>query len=110
MRYSRAACRFILHLYQEAVEDYTKVLQFNPSYAQAYCERAHCYIYLKDFEAAMHDCNQAIMLSPKYAEAYFRRGNINYKLGNKVDACVDWIKASGLGNQAVNYNLRKFCK
>ncbi|BAZ08507.1 hypothetical protein NIES4071_03120 [Calothrix sp. NIES-4071] len=45
-----------------AVQDFDKVVQLDPKYAEAYCLRGLAKAQLKNFQAALTDYNQALKL------------------------------------------------
>lgn len=66
--------------YQEAIDEYTRVLEFDPTNkvfnAVILSNRALCYQKLNKNMEGLKDANKAIALNPNYNKAYFRRGNI----------------------------------
>ncbi|HEX7414509.1 MAG TPA: tetratricopeptide repeat protein, partial [Bacteroidia bacterium] len=60
--------------YKGAIEDYTKAIELNPKYANAYMVRGMCKDELKDYNGSIQDYNKAIELNPKYTDAYMARG------------------------------------
>jgi len=60
--------------YELSIEAYSKALELDPKYANAYNNRGWAYNNLKEYEKAMVDLNKALELDPKYANAYNNRG------------------------------------
>jgi tetratricopeptide (TPR) repeat protein len=101
--------------YNGAIEDCTKAIQLDPSYADAYRRRGAAYTDKKIYDKALADTNEAIRLKPDYAEAYNNRGNIYY---NKKDyemalkdynTCIE-IKpdyAEAYNNRGGIYSIKK---
>ena len=50
--------------YREAITDFTKFLDFNPSYTKAYYHRAYTYLYIRDFRNAQRDFQNILDLEP----------------------------------------------
>ena len=71
---SRAKTLFELGRIETAIADYTKVIDFDPTYADAYVNRGAAYAKLGQRELALADLNRALTLQPKNAGAFFTRG------------------------------------
>jgi len=86
--------------YEEAIEEYTKVLEFDPTNKKfnslILANRALCYQKLNKFKEALHDSNQSIKLNPYYARGYVKRGNVYMELKMYDDAKADFQKAKEL--------------
>jgi len=66
--------------YQAAMNNYTRALSLDPSYAQAYYNRG--VLYWREFgdcEPAVQDLTSVLELVPSWAQAYFNRA-LAYKL------------------------------
>ena len=72
--------------YDKAIEYYTKVIEINPKYAEAYYDRGLAYD-----DKGLYD--KAIELNSEYAEAYCVRGRVYRILGNCIKANADYKKA-----------------
>jgi tetratricopeptide (TPR) repeat protein len=121
--------------YKESIKIYSKAIEINPSYAEAYSNRGVAYMELKYFEKSTKDFEQAIRINPNYAEAYCNLGsslkNINkpnealnnYNLAikinpnfadaysNRATILIDYgeyIKAIDSCDRAININPNKF--
>jgi hypothetical protein len=44
-----------------------------------------------------------------YAEAYLNRGSFKFTLKDKNGACLDWSKASELGDSDAYDLIKKYC-
>ena len=86
--------------YEEAIEEYTKILEFDPNNKKfnslILANRALCYQKLKKNEEALRDSNQSIKLNPFYARGYIKRGNVYMELNMFDDARADFQKAKDL--------------
>lgn len=86
--------------YLAAVIDYTKAIEINPGYAEAYFNRGNAsYIGLGNYMQAIMDYTKAIEIDSEYAVAYSNRGSAYTKLGNYAQAIVNY-------NMAVKLNPR----
>jgi tetratricopeptide (TPR) repeat protein len=83
----------ILNRYQEAVDDYTRAIQLNPPYLDAFLQRGTlCYKILKRYEEALTDFDKAIEIDPGCASAYLHRGIVKCHLLKFSEALVDFDK------------------
>ena len=92
---------------QEAVKEYSKAIELDPSFASAYHNRGILYNNLGEQQKALDDYNKAIELDPSYAFAYNGRGNVYRNLGEQQKALDDYNKAIELDPSfAYAYNGR----
>src|SRR5690606_7101097 len=56
--------------YEEAIEDYTKVIQVDPSDARAYHDRGKAKYHIGDYHGAIEDYTKAIEIDPSDAIYY----------------------------------------
>jgi tetratricopeptide (TPR) repeat protein len=85
-----------------AIEEYSNAISKNVKNASAYYNRAIARNNLKDYRGAITDFSKAIYFNSDDAivsASYLGRGKCYLLLGNKNNACLDFNKASGLGNQ-----------
>ena len=86
--------------YEEAIEEYTKILEFDPNNKKfnslILANRALCYQKLNKHVEALRDSNQSIKLNPFYARGYIKRGNVYMELKMFDDARADFQKAKDL--------------
>ena len=81
-QYFRAGDEFFKKLsYENAIEQYTKVIELDPDYDKAYIQRALSYTKIKDFEKAAADFDRAIVFNDKDAELYYFSGKAYHLLG-----------------------------
>lgn len=95
---------------EEKIRLYTKAIELDPGFVNAYNNRGVCYIELQQIDLAIEDFNQAIELNPKGAEAYYNRGNSHAKLEQFQTAIEDYNQAITLqAKDADTYNNRGLC-
>jgi len=82
--------------YNQAIEDYDKVIVIKPDFAEAYYNRGNAYESLGNHRQAIEDFNRAIGIKPDYAEAYSNRGNAYNVFGNYEQAIEDFNRAIGI--------------
>lgn len=63
-----------LRMYDEAIEDYNRVIEKDCYNAKAYVSRGYAYKEKKEYDKAIIDCTRAIELEPNNVEAYTNRG------------------------------------
>jgi tetratricopeptide (TPR) repeat protein len=95
--------------YDQAISEYTKTLEINPKYVDAYNNRGIAYVDKGKYDQAFIDYNKAIEINPKYALAYYNRG-IAYANKEKYDQAIkDFNKALEINSKyALAYNNRGF--
>ena len=92
-----------------AIEDYSKAIELDPNYWNAYNNRANSKILLKDYNGAIADFTKTIELNPDFTSAYLDRGSSKEQLGDLNGACDDWKKAASLGDADADEWVRKKC-
>lgn len=97
----RSGCKdeyyFYLALITETLETkldlYTKALEVNPEFLDAYINRGLVKNELQDFSGSLEDYNRAIELDSKCALAFNNRGYTKYKMQDFKGALEDYNKA-----------------
>ena len=75
------------------IEYYSKAVQFDPSYAEAYYELGKAKDKIEKFDEAMLDFDRSIQINPGFAYAYRSRGRLKQKLGKFNAALTDANKS-----------------
>lgn len=102
----RGECYGRMGEYTFAVDDYDRALKINPENADAYFNRAYFLMKMERYEPAIVDFKKAVVYGFKDSRyLYYNKGNAEYQIGNKEQACKDWSKAGDLGAS----NKDKFC-
>ncbi|MBM4432468.1 MAG: tetratricopeptide repeat protein [Chloroflexi bacterium] len=60
--------------YDEAIDEFTKAIELDPAYADAYSNRGWAYAITEQYDRAIADYNRAIELDPQNASVYVYRG------------------------------------
>ena len=84
---SRGKTLFDMGRTEEAIADYTKALEFDATYAEAYINRGAAYGKSGKTELALADFNKGIELDPKAANGYFNR-SLLYSEMKKFDLAI----------------------
>jgi tetratricopeptide (TPR) repeat protein len=89
--------------YEAAIENYSKVIENNKSYAPAYYGRALAKSNSGKFIEAIDDYDLAINLNSRYHEAFYGSALSKIKIGKNEQAYNDIIKAISIDNQNPDY-------
>lgn len=57
--------------YEEAIEDYSKAIEINENFTEAYFSKCAAYINLQKFYNAIEDYKKILELNPNYTDAYY---------------------------------------
>jgi tetratricopeptide (TPR) repeat protein len=98
----------------QAISDFTKAIEINPSNLLAYGSRGSAYYFKNEFNQAIADFNKVIALKPDTAKGYYCRGLAYAKKGDNEKALDDFNKAIELnpryneayGDRGLLYYLR----
>eukprot|EP01117_Protostelium_nocturnum_P015048 TRINITY_DN5795_c0_g1_i1.p1 TRINITY_DN5795_c0_g1~~TRINITY_DN5795_c0_g1_i1.p1 ORF type:complete len:458 (+),score=143.57 TRINITY_DN5795_c0_g1_i1:209-1582(+) len=106
---TRGKCFGALNKNEEAVKDFTKVIELcsEERYkAEAYHDRGNAYKSIEKYKEALEDMSEAIRLSPE-ADHYFGRGNVYSSLHKYEEAEADFTKAISIeANHWNAYRMR----
>jgi tetratricopeptide (TPR) repeat protein len=79
--------------YDGAIREFSKAIELDPNYADAYTNRGIAYAGKSDYDRAIADYNQAIWLDPNYADVYNNRGLAYSSKGDSNRAIADYTEA-----------------
>ncbi len=79
--------------YTEAIAQFTKAIEINPDYVQAYIARAKANQSINELQKASDDYKRALVFQNDDEELYFDAANVNYKLKNYQEA-LDLVNKS----------------
>lgn len=109
--FKRGNEKFVKNDFLGAEKDFTKAIELNPKFSEAYINRGRIkHNKFDDDRGAITDYTKAIEIDPKNANTYFYRGNAYRNLKEFKKACLDWTKASELGNMDAKSSLSRHCK
>jgi tetratricopeptide (TPR) repeat protein len=92
----------------EAIRAFSRAIELDPLYAEAYCWRGMEYVGLGYYQTSIKDFDRAIELDRKYSLAYSFRGAINLnKLGNYQQAIKDYDRCIELEPGYKPYYIRR---
>lgn len=95
----RALCYDNLKKYEEAVKDYTKVLEIDPNDNNARIFRGRAYAFLNLVKLAIDDLSLALTKEPSNTTALYFWGFVYVLSDDKVKALTDLQKACDLGDK-----------
>jgi tetratricopeptide (TPR) repeat protein len=78
---------------EAAIEEYTRVLQYDPHLYLAYLRRGRLFWSKGDLAKAMEDLSRAVSLEPGAAYTYVLRGDLYWEMGDLESARRDYAKA-----------------
>jgi tetratricopeptide (TPR) repeat protein/GTPase SAR1 family protein len=88
--YNRGWAFIQLSEYQQALKDFERTLELDPSSARAFSGRGSVYWRLKEYQQALDAYNRALELDPASPGAYDARGWVYYLLGEYQQALKDF--------------------
>jgi len=91
--YNRGLSYLAAGTYRQAIEDFSKAIEFGPRSAEAFVRRAMANQQLGEMERSLADYNHAIELDSRLAEARFGRGTWYEQSGKFSSAIADFSKA-----------------
>ena len=96
--YQRGNAYYNISTYDNAISDYSRVLEIQPNNFSALLNRGALKRKNGDVVGALKDYNLAISISPNDSDAYRNRGIARETIGDLDGAQLDWIQASRLGD------------
>lgn len=96
--------------YTAAIDDFTRAIELDAKYADAYRRRAVAFSFKKDDDRALADLNKVIELAPNETSAYLSRGSIYLMSKKEYELAVaDFTRVIELEpRSALNYGMRAF--
>ena len=94
--------------YLNAIEYYTRAIDFNPKDASCYSNRAACHLKLRNYSVCISDADLAIQQDKKYAKAYRRKAQGYLGMGDLHMARVTYEDADAVcgDDQSISRSLR----
>jgi len=79
--------------YNESVEWFSRTIELDPDFPEAYYRRGIAKYYLGNYEEAIADYDEAIRLKPDFAMAFYNRGNAKDNLKDYKGAINEYNRA-----------------
>lgn len=98
--------------YRQAITEFTKAIELDPSNAVYFYNRATVHYSLANYKECEKDSTEALRLDPRYIKAYFRRALARYDLGKGMSAIEDLEAAQNINPdlKEINDKLAEFRK
>ncbi|WP_421764923.1 SGNH/GDSL hydrolase family protein [Ekhidna sp.] len=97
--------------FNRAIEQFTRVIELDPTNKEAYNLRGGANFELKKFEETVKDMSEVIRLSNQSdAIAFMIRGYAKISLNDTKGACEDWLTASKLGSPQAVALAQQYCQ
>lgn len=107
----RGFCNSVLQNYDDAIADFSVVIERHQDHPFAYISRGSAYNKKEQFQKALADFDKALNLDPTNQEAYNNRGWAKNGMELYDEACADWKKSKQLGNEEAKIILKNnHCK
>ena len=101
--------------YYGAIEEFTKAIEVDPNYIEAYYDRAFLRGMIKDYYGQIEDYTEIIKINPDFDDyywvtrAYSGRGKVRLYIDGLEAACEDWKKAADLGDKFDAEWFEEYC-
>lgn len=92
LRYNRAQVFMMTGRLEEALADFSHVIDQDPNFHDHYFNRGNILGRLGRYQEAIADYTEALQLSPPFAEAYYNRGDAHLELGDVDQALHDFSR------------------
>lgn len=79
--------------YREAIADYSKAIELDSRFVDAYLKRCEMRYKLGDNQGVLNDCYQVFKIDPRVAKAYYYQGRARYSLGYTTPAIESYTSA-----------------
>ncbi|MBE9168353.1 DnaJ domain-containing protein [Pleurocapsales cyanobacterium LEGE 06147] len=79
--------------YQQAIDSFTKAIEIEPSFIDAYLKRCEIRYKIGDTQGVLQDCYEVIKIDPTVAKAYYYQGRARYRLGYTQSAIKAYTEA-----------------
>lgn len=108
--YNRGAAKAELGNYEDGMDDFEKALDKDADLKNGRINLALSQLGMKKYDKAVRMLTEIIgNRDDNLARAYFYRGEAEYELKDKDEACSDWSKAANLGHEQAKKNANTFC-
>ncbi|AKU18258.1 tetratricopeptide repeat protein [Luteipulveratus mongoliensis] len=89
LRYNRGQVYLALRRLDDALADYTAVMEIDPNYPEYHFDRGNLLRRMGRYDEALADYDRAIELSPPFPEVFYNRADLNLELGNMETGMAD---------------------
>lgn len=103
---ARLNAKYLEGKYKEAINDYEKAIEADPTNSDYYVGRAKCYEKTKDEKKALKDYEKAAEVDATNLEAYQLKGALYERKGNYAQALADFSVCANINKNDINYYLK----
>ena len=89
---TRGEAKADINEHLEAINDFSKAIELNPNWDEAYNGRGESKYALGSIKEAHDDFDKALNINPELSRAYFNRAIARQELGLYEKAAIDWSK------------------
>lgn len=86
--------------HQDAIAQFTKALEINPEYTDAYLARAESYLAEKQLDKALEDCDRAKVFAPRDEQIFLLSGSIHLEMESYELALNDLNYATSVSKRS----------
>jgi tetratricopeptide (TPR) repeat protein len=101
---------YVMERYTECIALVNRLIEKHPTNIRYIGYRARVNNRRRDYSGAEQDFTLAIELDPENDSFYFSRGLARLRLKKKSEACADFRKSAGMGNEDAKHALRDECR
>ncbi|MEM6450302.1 MAG: J domain-containing protein [Cyanobacteria bacterium P01_D01_bin.105] len=105
--YMRGVRYTLSRRFRAALGDYSKAIELDPQFAEAYLRRAEVCYLLEDDSGVLADCQRAIALNSTEAKTYFYQGMARYRLDYVQSAIAAFTDAITCDPDDAQYYYRR---
>ena len=80
----------------DAIDHFTRAIEIDPKFAEAYNQRAIAKFMLEEYESSLNDCRRVICLTPDHFGAWAGMGHCHAHLHHIPEAIACYEKALGI--------------
>lgn len=107
--YGRSIIYLNNKIYDKAIEDFNKILELNAYFFPAVKGRGIAHLNNGDFKKAIVDFNTVLNFDVDDEKTLYLRGLAKLYLNNLYEGCLDLLKASEMGYNLADKDLKKYC-
>jgi tetratricopeptide (TPR) repeat protein len=91
--FMRGSVYYIVGKFENAIADYTKLIEMDLDNSEAFLRRAAAYSKKGQHEKAISDCNKVIQIDPSNYQSYYNKGVVLERAGRKKEAIEAYMAA-----------------
>lgn len=108
--FGRSSMLLDLNKYDQAIDDFDRILAINKFYYPAHKGKGIALLKKGAYSEAVEELNKVLPFDAEDPVVYYHRGLAWLYKDELYDACVDFLKASQLGNDEAMKAMKKYCE